>query len=363
MHYTGRGPLPDLHPEPPTVPPRPPSAPRAPRIAPAVLIGAAALAGGCATGSPTGPVYDPFEGANRQIYRFNDALDRAVLAPVARGYRRVTPDVVESGIANFFSNLDDVTVVANDLLQGKLVQAASDTGRVLVNTTVGLLGFVDVGSRIGLEKHQEGFGQTLGVWGIGEGPFIMVPLLGPNNGRSTVGIPVDSALSVPPYTVETAVQLGLTALDTVALRARLLAAGNLLNVASLDPYQTLRDFWVQRHRNMTFDGEVPVAIGLPDDDGQDALDDLDALDRLDELDELDKLDELDRLDERDELDELDELDRLDELEALDAANSGLSRPVREATDGPDDLDELDALDELDRLDALDAETDTDDGPD
>ena len=348
------------------MPPRPPSAPR---IAPAVLIGAAALAGGCATGSPTGPVYDPFEGANRQIYRFNDALDRAVLAPVARGYRRVTPDIVESGVTNFFSNLDDVTVVANDLLQGKLVQAASDAGRVLVNTTVGLLGFIDVGSRIGLDKHQEGFGQTLGVWGIGEGPFIMVPLLGPNNGRSTVGIPVDSALSVPPWTVETPVRLGLAALDTIALRARLLAAGNLLNVASLDPYQTLRDFWVQRHRNMTFDGEVPVAIGLPGDDGQDELDALDRLDELDELDRLDERDELDALDELDrldEMDELDELDRLDELEALDAANSGQSRPVREATDEPDDLDELDELDELDRLDALDeldAETDADDGPD
>ena len=144
----------------------------------------------CATGKPTGPVYDPFESTNRKIYSFNNALDQAILKPVAKAYRWALPDFVEIGIGNFFSNLDDVNVIANDLLQGKFKQAGQDTGRFLYNSTAGLLGFIDVSTRAGLVKHNESFGQTLGVWGIGEGPFLMLPLFGPANGRSTVGLVV-----------------------------------------------------------------------------------------------------------------------------------------------------------------------------
>ena len=306
-----------------------------------LLVAALALSSGCASNPPTGPVIDPFENANRRIYAFNTALDDAVLKPVARGYRFVLPDPLEDGIGNFFSNLAEPGIVVNDLLQGKFVQAASDTGRFLVNSTVGLLGFIDVGSRIGLEKHRESLGQTLGVWGVGEGPFLMVPLLGPNNARSATGFAVEAATtSLPPSLPDEAgVIWGLAALDLVSTRAQLLSAGNLLDSAALDPYLLLRDFWVRQHRELTWDGEREVAIGTPDFD--DELDELDELDRLDEADELDELDELDRLDRMDELDELDELDRLD---ALDAATTGESAPLQEALD---EVDELDVADELD----------------
>ena len=195
------------------------------------------LTSACAVNPPTGPVHDPFENVNRKVFAFNDALDRNVLVPVAKGYRYITPDFLEDGIGNFFSNVRDVTVLINDLLQGKFSQAASDTGRILVNTTAGILGFIDVGSRIGLEKHRESFGQTLGVWGAGEGAFLMLPLLGPNNIRSGIGlIPDSSVFSVRFWTIDdTGVQFGYSVAEIISARADLLAAGNLLNTAALDP--------------------------------------------------------------------------------------------------------------------------------
>jgi len=283
---------------------------------------------GCASNPPTGPVHDPYENINRKIYGFNTALDNAVLQPAARAYRFVLPDIVEVGVNNFFSNLDDVNVIANDLLQGKFKQAGSDTGRFLYNSTAGLLGIMDVSTRAGLVKHNESFGQTLGVWGIGEGPFLMVPLLGPNNIRSTTGIVVESVTTDVPNQVidEAETALALTAVEIIALRARLLSAGNLLNSAALDPYLLLRDFWVQQHRRATVDGKQPVAIG------EQGGDDLDELDELDALDEFDQPDELDQLDQLDELDELDALDQPDELDQLNAAEQR------------DEIDRLDALD-------------------
>jgi len=143
-------------------------------------------------------VYDPLESTNRKIYKFNDALDRAVLKPVAKGYRFVLPDLVEKGVSNFFSNIDDINVIINDLLQGKLRQAGSDTGRFLYNSSAGLLGIMDVSTRAGMVKHNESLGQTLGVWGLGEGPFLMLPLFGPNNARSSAGLVTEATvLNVP----------------------------------------------------------------------------------------------------------------------------------------------------------------------
>jgi len=144
------------------------------------------LTSACATRSVQDPVYDPLEKINRGIYAFNTKLDDYVIRPTAVGYRAVTPDVVETGVTNFFNNLDDVNVIVNDILQGKFKQAGSDIGRFIVNSTVGLLGIFDIGSRIGLEKHYETWGQTFGKWGFGEGPFIMLPLYGPSNLRATV---------------------------------------------------------------------------------------------------------------------------------------------------------------------------------
>lgn len=296
----------------------------------------AMILGGCASNPTNGPVYDPYENVNRAVYSFNDALDRAILKPVARGYRYVTPDIVEIGVNNFFSNLDDVNVIANDLLQGKFRQAGLDTGRFLYNSTAGILGIWDVSTRAGLVKHNESFGQTLGVWGVGEGPYLYLPFLGPNNARTTVGQAVESVTTdVPNQLIDhTPTRLGVRALDIIALRARLLAAGNLLNAAALDPYLLLRDFWVQQHRRATCDNQCDTRIGTSVPDDGDELDDLDALDALDELDELDALDAMDELDKLDAMDELDELDAMDELDQLD------------------ELDELDRLDALDELEAL-----------
>ncbi len=274
--------------------------------------------GGCASNPPTGPVHDPFENVNRQIYRFNTAVDNAVLKPVAKGYRFVLPDFVEVGIFNFFSNLDDVNVIVNDVLQGKFRQAGSDTGRFLYNSTAGIFGLIDFATPAGLVKHRESFGQTLGVWGIGEGPFVMLPLLGPNNSRSTAGLVVENLTTdIPNRAIDDdGTRLGLTALEIVSLRARLLSAGNLLDAAALDPYLLLRDFWVQQHRRLTWDGTRKTGIGEASSDS-DGLDELDELDQLDEMDELDKIDRMDALDEMDELDKIDQMDELDELDKMD----------------------------------------------
>jgi len=254
----------------------------------------------CATTKPNAPVYDPLENVNRGIYKFNTKLDDWVLRPLARGYRKVTPNPVEVGVGNFFNNLGDITVFVNDVLQGKFVQAASDGGRFLLNSTVGVLGIFDVATRIGLPKHNESFGQTFGVWGFSEGPYLMLPFFGPANVRSAVGRIPKYYTTYPRYVEDDLPRIGLQVVEVVSDRAQLLAAGNLLNQASFDPYAFLRDFWVKQHRLNTLD------LTSADGDETDPEDDLDELDELDDLEEMDELDELDE----DELDELDELDNL-----------------------------------------------------
>jgi phospholipid-binding lipoprotein MlaA len=234
---------------------------------------------GCATNTSTGPVYDPYESTNRKIYAFNDGVDKIILKPVARGYRFLLPDPLELGIGNVFSNLGEVTVIVNGLLQGKVKQATSDTGRFIVNSTVGVAGLFDVGTRIGLPKHRDTFGQTLGVWGVGEGPFLMLPFLGPSNGRATVGRVVDGTTTyLPPYlTDDSRVLNGTRVLEIISIRARLLSAGRLLDDA-LDPYLLLRDVWIKQHRDATFEGTRPVSLG--DDDEFDEFDEFDDLEEL-----------------------------------------------------------------------------------
>ena len=145
------------------------------------------LLGGCATTNPS----DPLEPMNRAIYSFNDGVDTAIFKPLAQGYRAVLPSFVRNGISNFFSNINDVLIALNNLLQGKISNAVSDVGRVLVNTTVGVGGLFDVATNFGLEKHNEDFGQTLGYWGIADGPYLVLPLLGPSNFRDALGRIVD----------------------------------------------------------------------------------------------------------------------------------------------------------------------------
>lgn len=213
-----------------------------------------ALLGGCAS---TGNPQDPFEPVNRGIYRFNDAVDKAVLKPVAETYRKVLPQFVRSGVHNFFANINDVLIALNNMLQGKLPDAASDAGRVVVNTTLGMLGVFDIASNIGLEKHNEDFGQTLGRWGVGEGPYLVLPFFGPSDLRDALARPVDYRLDPLTYVDPSRDRNQLWIARAISERAALLDAGNLLEAAALDPYEFLRDAYLQRRRNLIYDGNPP----------------------------------------------------------------------------------------------------------
>lgn len=218
-----------------------------------------ALLGGCASVTDGADERDPLEPFNRAIYRFNDAADRYVIKPVATDYREHVPRPVQTGIANFFGNLQDVIVLVNDLLQLKVEQGMSDFGRIVYNTTFGLFGLVDVASYLGLPKHDEDFGQTLGYWGVPPGPYLVLPFLGPSNIRDSVGLVGD--IYVHPMfqglITDESVSLGAVALRYIDLRAQLLGASRVVDEAALDPYAFIRDAYLQRRRNLVYDGNPP----------------------------------------------------------------------------------------------------------
>jgi phospholipid-binding lipoprotein MlaA len=139
-------------------------------------------------------ISDPWEGFNRSMYRFNYRFDKYVFMPVVNGYKAITPDFLEQGVHNFFLNMEDITTFINSILQLSPGKTFETTGRFLINTTVGLLGFIDVATRLDIPKHDEDFGQTLGRWGVGNGPFLVLPILGPSNVRDGIGIGVDWAI-------------------------------------------------------------------------------------------------------------------------------------------------------------------------
>jgi len=231
-----------------------------PRLRAAVLCGAVSLLllGGCAS---TGNPRDPLEPLNRSIYQFNDGVDKALMKPAAEFYRFALPEFMRTGISNFFSNLNDVIVALNNLLQGKLTKAASDVGRILINTTFGALGVYDAATEAGLEKNNEDFGQTLGYWGIGDGPYLVLPLLGPSNARDAVGWFGDYYAWPISYLEPDRDRNILIALRFVTVRADLLEATRILETAALDPYEFVRDAYLQRRRNQVYDGKPP-----PDED-------------------------------------------------------------------------------------------------
>jgi phospholipid-binding lipoprotein MlaA len=200
---------------------------------------------------------DPYESFNRSVYKFNERVDRAVLRPTARAYRAVLPQFVRTSIGNFFSNINDVRVVLNQTLQGKFTTAYADFGRVAINSTLGVLGLFDIASEAGIEKHQEDFGQTLGWYGVQPGPYIMLPLFGPSNARDTVGWGADWFTDPLTYIDPTGLQYGLTAGRYVNRRADLLDATDVLKT-TLDPYQFARDAYLQRRRNLVYDGKPPL---------------------------------------------------------------------------------------------------------
>lgn len=204
---------------------------------------------------------DPMEGFNRAIFTFNDKVDRYVFKPVAKGYRAVLPAPVRKGFSNFFSNLREPIVIVNDLLQGKFLQAASDTGRFLVNTIFGIAGLFDVATGAGLDKHHEDFGQTLGVWGVGEGPFLVLPIFGPSSIRDGVGLVGDIASYPPTYKDEVSTRHKLFGAEVVDTRARLLDAGDILDqAAGDDPYIFVREAYRQRRQSQITDGAAPAPV-------------------------------------------------------------------------------------------------------
>ena len=232
----------------------------------AVLLSLAA--GGCASSNTPG---DPFEGFNRAMFGFNEAVDNAVLKPIAIGYRNVVPEPVRECTGNVFSNINDVFVAVNSLLQGKVGDAVSDACRVLVNSTVGILGCIDVASKIGLEKHNRDFGQTFGKWGIGSGPYLVFPFLGPSNIRDGVGTLIYSNLD-PVWANHIPTRNVAYSLRTVNRRAELLSASSALEDAALDKYAFVRDAFTQRRQSLIddeanrsqprsgVDGEAPFAV-------------------------------------------------------------------------------------------------------
>lgn len=233
------------------------------RVAPLLLaLGLAACAG------PGGHPKDPLEPLNRATFRFNEEADRYVMRPAAEVYD-LAPLPVKVGVGNVFGNLADIWIGVNNLLQGKFLDGLSDGGRVLVNTTIGMFGVFDIASELGLEKHDEDLGQTLGRWGVGDGPYLVLPFLGASNVRDTVGLVGDLRVD-PVWAVE---DMGnrnrLTALRFINRRAQLLGADTTAEQAALDKYDYLRSFYMQYRKSQIYDGRPPRDKDLDDDPGAD----------------------------------------------------------------------------------------------
>ncbi|WP_090284560.1 MlaA family lipoprotein [Nitrosomonas mobilis] len=217
---------------------------------------------------------DPLEPMNRAIFSFNEKFDEFVLEPAARGYHAVVPDPIEMIVGNFFSNIGDVAITANSLLQLKFADAAASSSRVLINTTFGLLGAVDLASHISqvsdidISKRNEDFGQTLGYYGVGAGPYIVLPILGPSTVRDTVGTGVDGVIFDPLRSSVynkfdfLTVRLPVTTVQIIDIRAQNLDLDKTLEEAALDKYEFVRDAYLQRRESLVRDGDVPKEEGF-----------------------------------------------------------------------------------------------------
>ncbi len=209
---------------------------------------------------------DPWESMNRKTFAFNEFIDSCCFKPVAKGYRAITPDFLEDGFSNFFGNATEVLTIVNDLAQGKFAQGSQDTLRFIVNSTVGIAGFIDIGSRIGLDKHDEDFGQTLAVWGVGEGPFVMLPFFGPKTLLGSATLYPDSALTLVNTIDNEPTKYALGGLSVVVLRAGLL---DIEKLAAGDRYTFLRDAYLQRRAYLVSDGQLTDEELFEDDDFDD----------------------------------------------------------------------------------------------
>lgn len=236
------------------------------RLGAAAVLCATLALGGCATtsGAAKNPA-DPWEGFNRKVYAFNDAVDRAVLEPVARGYRDAVPQLVRTGVDNVLGNLRDIWSTANHFLQGKPASGLPMGMRVLTNTLFGLGGLLDPATEMGLTRRSEDLGQTLGVWGLGPGPYVVLPFLGPSSVRDTAGFLVDRQFGPSSLPGRDADRYAVTALEVVSTRAALLGTTQMLGQVALDRYALMRDGYLARRRDQVYDGAPPMEFF--DDDG------------------------------------------------------------------------------------------------
>ena len=197
---------------------------------------------------------DPLEPMNRAIFQFNEVVDDNIFEPVAKTYKYITPDPVETGVSNFFSNIGEVSTIANDVFQFKFKQAGYDFLRFSINTSIGVLGIFDVATSVGLKKNNEDFGQTLGYWGIPQGPYLVLPFFGASTFRDAPGLYADMQIS-PINQLDNEEELTLNALNAISTRARLLRATKILDTAAKDKYIFIRESYLQKRESMVNDGD------------------------------------------------------------------------------------------------------------
>ena len=233
------------------------------------LVAAASLFAGCATQNPTSP-QDPYEGFNRKVYSFNETVDSNVLKPVAQAYTKATPSFVRTGVGNFFGNIGDAWSCVNNLLQGKPAEGAEDFSRVMINSFIGVFGLFDVATEAGIPKHNEDFGQTLGKWGVGPGPYVVIPFIGPSTVRDTAALPADYLADPWGYVYPVHTRNAGYAIRIVNRRASLLEGEKLVYGAALDRYQFMRDAYLQRRKNLVNDNKGEENLPTYDEDIFDA---------------------------------------------------------------------------------------------
>ena len=226
-----------------------------------LLIGAAMTLGGCATTGGTEQTHvnkaDPYENINRKVFVFNDTVDDYVAKPISDAYKWVTPQFAQTGVYNFFNNLKNINVIINDVLQAKFAQSAHDTGRLALNTTMGLGGFVDVATQVGLGQNDEDFEQTLAVWGLPQGSYLVIPFIGPSTMRGIPGAAFDTAANPTSY-----VGLPVQLLSLLNARANAEGALKFIDEAALDPYVFTRESFLQWRNNLATDGKTESSLDL-----------------------------------------------------------------------------------------------------
>lgn len=218
---------------------------------------------GCAS-VPNPDARDPFEPFNRGVYSFNEGLDEALLKPVATVYKEITPPLVRTGVGNFLGNLEDAWSFVNSLLQGKLRHAVDNFFRFGVNSTFGLFGVLDVAGEMQIDRHAEDFGQTLGTWGFGPGPYLVLPVFGPSSIRDAAALPVDWNGDIVSHVNDIAVRNSLRVLNVIDTRAALLGVSESLDEVAFDKYSFARDAFLQRRRNAVYDGDPPELDSVTD---------------------------------------------------------------------------------------------------